>query len=266
MNLLYTGYDLVNSKKIDYIPSKLFQNTFNEKNLLQCNNLKITTDNIFNNFNLDSKITLDICHHDMFKATNMISKIEKTGTNLLKGIDEKGSQHLTRMMGVESKMNIHSFNPEIIIQKLEGVPERNYKLKTMQQSVKNESIEESIEEDEYELFNQFISKTDERYHQDEDERNINLLTKPSKKVKTEDIEEYDKPTKIKQNINDYIDPYDDLSRESITNFKNLKKGYSRDYDLALEILLNNQDKARIQVNDIVFDKYNCQCSISLPDT
>ena len=43
----------------------------------------------------------------MFKTTNIISKIEKKGTDLLKGIDEKGSQHLTRMMGVEFKMNIH---------------------------------------------------------------------------------------------------------------------------------------------------------------
>ena len=263
MNLLHTGYDLSKIKKIEYVPSKLFQNQFNDKNLLQCNILKIKTENVFSGFNLDNKVNLNISHNDMFKTTNMISKIEKKETDLLKGIDEKGSQSLSKMLGVESKMNIHTYNPEILIQKLKGVSEQNYKLKTMQQSVKNESIEESIEEEEeydaYEPLNQFISKTDERYYRDasdEDERNFNLLTKSSKKVQTGDIEEYEKSTEMKQNINDYIDPYDDLSKESITNFKNLKKGYSRDYDLALDILLKNQDKDRIQVNDVVFEKYN----------
>lgn len=48
MNLLCTGYDLTNSKRIEYILSKLFQNTFNQINLLQCNNIKIKPDNIFN--------------------------------------------------------------------------------------------------------------------------------------------------------------------------------------------------------------------------
>ena len=130
----------------------------------------------------------------------------------------------------------------------------------MQQNVKNESIEELIDEsDEYELFNQFISKTDERYYQDaeeEDVRNMNLLTKPSKKIMTDDIEQDGKSNRMKQNINDYIDPYDPQSQESITVFKNLRKTYTRDYDNALEILLKHQEKDRIKVNDIVFSLYN----------
>ena len=188
----------------------------------------------------------------------MISKIEKKESDILKNIDEKGSQHLSRMMGVESKMNIHSFNPEILIQRMQGLPEKNYKLKSMQQNVKNESIEENIDElDENELFYEFANKTDERYYQhEEDIRNMNLLTKSSKKVITGDIEEDEHLIRIKKNINDYIDPYDEMSKESLTNFKNLRKTYMRDYDYALDILLKNQDKDRIKVNDIVFSSYN----------
>ena len=138
MNLLHTGYDLSKIKKIEYVPSKLFQNQFNDKNLLQCNILKIKTENVFSGFNLDNKVNLNISHNDMFKTTNMISKIEKKETDLLKGIDEKGSQSLSKMLGVESKMNIHTYNPEILIQKLKGVSEqlKNFKYK------KNSSEEE----------------------------------------------------------------------------------------------------------------------------
>ena len=56
----------------------------------------------------------------------MISKIEKKESDILKDIDEKGSQHLSRMLGVESKMNIHSFNPEILIQRLHMIQSLHY--------------------------------------------------------------------------------------------------------------------------------------------
>ena len=259
MNLLYTGYDLTNSKRIEYTPSILFQTTFNQKNALQCSEIEIKSDNIFHNFKINHKtIDLDIRRNDIFKTTKTISKIEKKESDLLQNIDEKDSQHLSRLMGVESRMEIHSFNPEILVQKLQGVPEKNYKLKTMQQSVKNDSIEvETDEKDEYELFNQFMNRTDERYYQDaEDYRNMNLLTKSSKKVMTDDIEQDEKSIRIEKNINDYIDPYDPLSQESITVLKNLRKTYKRDYDYALDLLLKYQEKDRIKVNDIVFSSYN----------
>ena len=92
-------------------------------------------------------------------------------------------------------MNIHTYNPEILIQRLEGVSEEGYKLKTMQENI--DKIEEEKEE---EIFNilkpieEFMDETEERYHKyesvdSEDERNFTLLTKPSKKIHTEDIEE-----------------------------------------------------------------------------
>ena len=47
-----------------------------------------------------------------------------------------------------------------------------------------------------------------------------------------------------------------MSKESIINFKNLRKTYTRNYDYALDILLKNQDKDRIKVNHIVFSTYS----------
>lgn len=137
---------------------------------------------------------MDIRRDDVFKTTKTISTIVKKESDLLKHIDDKDSQHLSRLIGVESNMNVHSFNPEIIIQRLQGVPEKNYKLKTIQQNMNKDSIINDVEKDEKEEdenFNTFINEIDERYHQDaEDLRNMNLLTQPSKKIMTNDVETY----------------------------------------------------------------------------
>ena len=262
MNILYTGYDIQNSKRIDYVPSKIFKNLVNDINVLQCDKLIIEREIFFSDFKIGRNIHFNRDSPDMFTTTDMISKIHNKKTNLLKEIDEKGSQHLSRMLGVESKIDIHTYNPEILIQKLEGVSEEGYRLKTRQENV-DKIDEDEEEEEEEEVYNilkpiqEFMDETEERYYEyeSEDERNLNLLTKPSKRIQTSDIEN-EKSVKKQANINDFIDPHNDLSIESITRFKNLKKEYSTEYDLALEILLENQDNARLEVNNIVFEKYN----------
>ena len=77
MNLLYTGYDLTNSKRIEYTLSTLFKNMFNQKNALQCSKFEIKSDNIFHNFKINNKkIDFDIRRDDIFKTTKTISNIE----------------------------------------------------------------------------------------------------------------------------------------------------------------------------------------------
>ena len=195
MNVLYTGYDIQNANRIENVRSRIFKNFNKDAKGLYCGELVIQRENLFSDFFVGHNVTFNRDNPDMFATTGMLSMIKKTQPDLLKEIDERGSQHLSRMLGVESKMNIHTYNPEILIQKLEGVSEEGYKLKTMQENI--DKIEEEKEE---EIFNilkpieEFMDKTEERYYTDEsadsdDERNFNLLTKPSKKIHTEDIEE-----------------------------------------------------------------------------
>lgn len=49
MNLLYTGYDLTKSERIEYTPSTFFQNMSNQhqKNALRCSGFDIKSDNGF---------------------------------------------------------------------------------------------------------------------------------------------------------------------------------------------------------------------------
>ena len=135
MNILYTGYDLQNSNKIEYVPSQMFTNLVNDVNVLKCGKLRVEREDLFKDFRLGCRMNFGLGENDMFTTTDMISKIKNEPTDLLKGIDDKGSQHLSRMIGVESSMKIHTYNPEILIQKLEGVSEQSYKLKTIQENV-----------------------------------------------------------------------------------------------------------------------------------
>ena len=194
MNVLYTGYDIQNANRIENIRSRIFKNFNKDAKGLYCEEFEIQRENLFSDF-VGHNVIFNRDNPDIFATTGMLSMIKKTQPDLLKGIDEQGSQHLSRMIGVESKMNIHTYNPEILIQRLEGVSEEGYKLKTMQENI--DKIEEEKEE---EIFNilkpieEFMDKTEERYYNDEsadsdDERNFNLLTKASKKIYTEDIEE-----------------------------------------------------------------------------
>ena len=195
MNVLYTGYDIQNANRIENVRSRLFKNFNKDAKGLYCEEFEIQRENLFSDF-VGHNVIFNRDNPDIFATTGrMLSMINNTQPDLLKGIDEQGSQHLSRMLGVESRMNIHTYNPEILIQKLEGVSEEGYKLKTMQENI--DKIEEEKEE---EIFNilkpieEFMDKTEERYYNDEsadsdDERNFNLLTRPSKKIYTEDIEE-----------------------------------------------------------------------------
>ena len=194
MNVLYTGYDIQNSNRIENVQSRLFKIFFNDMTGLYCEDLVIQRENLFSNF-IGRNVNFNRDEPDIFSTTGMISRINNKQPDLLKEIDEKGSQHLSRMLGVESRMNIHTYNPEILIQKLEGVSEQGYRLKTMQENI--DKIDEEKEEEVYNILKpiqQFMDETEERYYKDEsadsdDERNLNLLTKPSKKIHTEDIEE-----------------------------------------------------------------------------
>ena len=135
MNVLYTGYDLQNLNKIEYVPSQMFKNLVNDVNVLKCGKLRVEREDLFKDFRLGCRMKFGLDENNIFTTTDMISKIKNEPTDLLKGIDDKGSQHLSRMIGVESSMKIHTFNPEILIQKLEGVSEQSYKLKTIQENV-----------------------------------------------------------------------------------------------------------------------------------
>ena len=200
MNVLYTGYDIQNSNRIENVQSRLFKNFHKDTTGLYCEDLVIQRENLFSNF-IGRNVNFNRDEPDIFSTTGMISIINNKQTDLLKGIDEQGSQHLSRMLGVESRMNIHTYNPEILIQKLEGVSEEGYKLKTMQENI--DKIEEEKEEEVFNILKpiqEFMNETEERYYKDEsvdsdDERNLNLLTKPSKKIRTEDIEEIEKKKK-----------------------------------------------------------------------
>ena len=200
MNVLYTGYDIQNSNRIENVQSRLFKNFNKDTTGLYCEDLVIQRENLFSNF-IGRNVNFNRDEPDIFSTTGMISIINNKQTDLLKGIDEQGSQHLSRMLGVESRMNIHTYNPEILIQKLEGVSEEGYKLKTMQENI--DKIEEEKEEEVFNILKpiqEFMNETEERYYKDEsvdsdDERNLNLLTKPSKKIRTEDIEEIEKKKK-----------------------------------------------------------------------
>ena len=194
MNVLYTGYDMQNANRIENVRSRLFKNFNKDATGLYCGDLVIQRENLFSNF-VGRNVTFNRDNPDIFSTTGMISIINNKQTDLLKGIDEQGSQHLSRMLGLESRMNIHTYNPEILIQKLEGVSEDGYRLKTMQENI--DKIEEEKEEEVFNILKPieaFMDETEKRYYQYEsadleDERNFNLLTKPSKKIHTEDIEE-----------------------------------------------------------------------------
>lgn len=229
------------------------------KNALEFTRLDIRTDNVFSNFKTNKKTDLNIKRDDVLNTTRTISNTIDKRFDLLKNIDEKESQHLSRLMGVESQMKINSYNPEIMIQRLQGVSEQNYKLKTIQKNVNKESITQEVEKDEKdenELYNNFINQIDESYHQDaEDLQNIDMLTQSSsKKIMTNDVE-LDKQTN-KTSVNDYIDNFDPFSKDTINSFKDLKKSFKRDYDNALNILLEHQEVDDIYVNDKVFSLYN----------
>ena len=203
MNVLYTGYDLQNLNKIEYVPSQMFKNLVNDVNVLKCGKLRVEREDLFKDFRSGCRMNFGLDAKNMFTTTDMISKIKNEPTDLLKGIDDKGSQHLSRMIGVESSMKIHTYNPEILIQKLEGVSEQSYKLKTIQENV-DKLDEEEEEEEVYNIMKpieEFMNGTEERYYQDEsadsdDERNFNLLTKPSKKIRTEDIKQNNESSQV----------------------------------------------------------------------